>query len=155
VTRNATRIVLAVIGAAALAAALVFVTRTRGVEPDPLIADFRATERTCLHAFNDALRRQRVGEIDELGLAAVIDRDVLPPWRGIRVRAEETREIPERQRALYETLRRYLRDRESAWEAYSAALRAPTEAAARPLLDRYHQKNTEADGDARVLGPQL
>ena len=163
--RRARRIVIAVACATALALALVILVVTRrhgaefdplnGAESDPLIADFRGTERRCIQAFNDALHRQRANDIDELGLADTIDRSVLPPWRQIRARVDAVTDIPERKRALFRALKTYLADRQLAWEAYSAGLRAPSEEAARPLLDTYHQKNSQAVDDARVVAPLL
>jgi hypothetical protein len=124
-------------------------------ESDPLITEFHAVERRCLQAFNDALHQQRANQIDELALADVIDRDVLPPWRTVRAHVEAVASVPERERALHEALRRYLADRQIAWEAYAAALRAPSESAARPHYDVYHQKNSQAQDDARALGRLL
>lgn len=109
--------------------------------------DFHAVERLCIQRFNDALHRQGRGELDELGLAEVIDRDVLPPWRAMRARTVAAGASP--------AMRRYLDDRETAWAAYSAALHAPDDAAARPHYDVYHQKNAEADRDARELAGEL
>ncbi|MDB4954654.1 MAG: hypothetical protein JWO36_2223 [Myxococcales bacterium] len=141
--------------AAALAIVIVLVTGSRRAEADPVIAEFRATERVCIRAFNDALHHQAANDIDELGLATAIDRDVLPPWRQMRAHVDAVANIPERRRALFETLRRYLADRQAAWEAYSAALRAPSEIVSRPLLDTYHQKNSQAQDEARAIAPQL
>jgi hypothetical protein len=118
---------------------------------DAAVKDFRATERQCIAAFNDALRRQRANEIDELELAAIIEQDVLVPWRAMRARVNAARVTPGSQ-ALYATLGRYLEARQTAWEAYTAALRAGSEEAARPHYDVYHQKNDEAQADAKALG---
>jgi hypothetical protein len=118
---------------------------------DAAVKDFRATERQCIAAFNDALRRQRANEIDELELAAIIEQDVLVPWRAMRARVNAAPVTPSSQE-LYSTLRRYLDARQTAWEAYAAALRAGSEEAARPHYDVYHQKNDEAQTDAKVLG---
>ena len=118
--------------------------------PDPL-DDFHAAERRCIAAFNDALARQRANQIDEAGLAAAIDEDVLPPWRDMRARMQAAQLAPE----LREPMQRYLEARQTAWEAYTAALRAPSDAAARPHYDVYHEKDAEADAAARALGPLL
>lgn len=152
-----------VAGAVAIAiagACVAIVTLTRGDSQtqahetgvgDAAVRDFRATERQCIAAFNDALRRQRANEIDELELAATIERDVLVPWRAMRTRVSEAQVTPDSQE-LYTTLRRYIEARQTAWEAYAAALRAGSEEAARPHYDVYHQKNDEAQSDARALG---
>ena len=58
---------------------------------DAAVQDFRATERQSIAAFNEGLRRQRANQIDELELAAVIERDVLVPWRAMRARVNAAR----------------------------------------------------------------
>jgi hypothetical protein len=118
---------------------------------DPLVEDFRATERTCLLRFNNALREQRAGAMDELELSNVIERDVLTPWRALRARVTSAPE----QDALYGTLRRYLELRQLSWEAYVTALRAPSDEAARPHYEAHRQKNAEAQEQARDLGQKF
>jgi hypothetical protein len=118
---------------------------------DPLVEEFRATERTCITAFNDALARQRANQIDELGLAQEIDRDVLGPWHAVHEKVNGSPKTDE----LYTTLRKYLDARQIAWEAYVAALRSDSETAARPHYDVYHAKHAEAQDLARELGQQF
>lgn len=115
---------------------------------DPLVEEFRATERTCIAAFNDALARQRANQIDEVALAQEIERNVLSPWRAVREKVNASPKTDE----LYTTLRKYLEARQIAWEAYVAALRSDSEATARPHYDVYHQKHAEAQDLARELG---
>ena len=117
---------------------------------DPLVVEFRDTERRCITAFNGALARQRRNEIDELGLATAIDQEVLPAWEALRTRVEAAKPAP-RNAALYSALRRYLEARQVAWRAYVAGLRAP-EADAPRHYDAYHAKEAEADGIAREIG---
>jgi hypothetical protein len=133
-----------------LLVALAFVACNKSASPkgDPLVEEFRATERTCIAAFNDALARQRANQIDELALAGEIDRDVLGPWRAVREKVNASPKTDE----LYTTLRKYLEARQVAWEAYVAALRSDSEAAARPHYDVYHAKHAEAQDLARQLG---
>jgi hypothetical protein len=147
-----------ILAAVAVVAAVVMLTRHHG-EPaekkpaaaDPLVEEFRATERQCIAAFNAALARQRANEIDELALAAAIEKDVLTPWRDIRGRILVA-PIPKGHEPLYMALRHYLEARQIAWEAYAEALRAGSEDAARPHYDVYHQKHAEAQDAARELG---
>ena len=117
----------------------------------PALDDFRSVEKTTLQTFNDALGRQRANAIDELGLAEAIDHDVLPPWRDLRTRVANAT-IPEADRDLMVTLGRYLMERQTSWEAYSAALRSHDDAAAQPHYAKYHQQNDAADADAKQLG---
>jgi hypothetical protein len=134
-----------------LLVALAFVACSKSASPpkaDPVVEEFRSTERTCIAAFNDALARQRANQIDELALAQEIDRDVLGPWRAAREKVNASPKTDE----LYTTLRKYLEARQIAWEAYVAALRSDSEAAARPHYDVYHQKHAEAQDLARELG---
>ena len=154
--KTALWIAIALCGVAIAIAVALAVRRESGESAaDQVITEFHTVERASLQAFNDALHRQRANDIDELGLAEQIDRDVLPPWRTMRAHVEAIAEIPERRRALFVALRRYLANRQTAWEAYSAALRSPSDVAARPHYDVYHQKNSDAQDDARVLGPML
>jgi hypothetical protein len=117
----------------------------------PALDDFRAVEHTTLQTFNDALGRQRANQIDELGLADVIDRGVLPPWRELRTRVAVAT-VPEADRALFVTLARYLAERQAGWEAYSAALRSPNDTAAQPHYATYHTQTAAATADAKLLG---
>ena len=133
-----------------LLVALAFVACSKSASPkaDPLVEEFRATERTCIAAFNDALARQRANQIDELALAGEIDHNVLGPWRAVRDKVNASPKTDE----VYTTLRKYLEARQVAWEAYVAALRSDSEEAARPHYDVYHQKHAEAQDLARQLG---
>ena len=63
------------------------------------------------------------------------------PWRALRERVVVAPELT-----------RYLLVRQLAWQAYAAALRAPDDAAARPLYDAYHTRHAEAQDLARDLG---
>lgn len=117
----------------------------------PVLDDFRKVERATLQTFNDALGRQRANAIDELGLAEVIDRDVLPPWRELRTRVASAT-IPPPDRDLFITLGRYVAERQTSWEAYSAALRSHDDASAQPHYATYHQQDVAATNDAKVLG---
>jgi hypothetical protein len=116
-----------------------------------VIDDFRSTERTTLQTFNDLLRQQRANQIDEIALADAIDKEVLPPWRELRARVEAA-PVPESETELYATLKRYIGERQTAWEAYSAALRSGNDEAAKPHYATYHQQNDAATADAQKLG---
>jgi hypothetical protein len=63
--------------------------------------------------------------------------------------------VPAERRELYELMRRYIDERQLAWQAYADALRAHSDAEARPHYDLYHQQNAEAQADARRLGGLL
>ena len=117
----------------------------------PAIVEFRAGEKATLQKFNEALGRQRANQIDEVGLADAIDKEVLPPWRELRAHVAAAT-MPEVDRELFATLTRYLGERENAWEAYSAALRAGSDTAAAPHYAKYHEQDAAADTDARALG---
>jgi hypothetical protein len=117
----------------------------------PAIVEFRAGEHAALERFNDALGRQHANQIDELGLAEAIDNQVLPPWRELRAHVAAAT-VPAPDRELFATLTRYLGERENAWEAYAAALRAGNDTAAAPAYAKYHEQDAAADTDARALG---
>lgn len=115
------------------------------------IDDFRAVEHATLQTFNDLLRQQRTNAIDELGLAEAIDKEVLPPWRAMHTRVDAA-PVPDGEAELYATLRRYVAERQTAWEAYSAALRSPNDATAQPHYAAYHAQTDAATADAKRLG---
>jgi len=133
---------------AVVATLVVLLIVKRGSPPDPLISDFHTVERQCNATFTDALHRQGANQIDELMLAQIIERDVLPPWHAFRLRVEAA---PDSELIL--TMRRYFEDRETAWMAYVVTLRAPADDAA--ALDTYREKNTEANADAKALARLL
>jgi hypothetical protein len=146
-------IAIGVVVAAAAIVLVVMLTRKREAAhaEDPIVNDFRSVERQCIAAFNNALRQQRANEIDEVQLAVTIERDVLEPWRGMRARVTAAH-VPAERRELYEVMRRYIDERQRAWQAYADALRAQSDAASRPLYDAYHASNAAAQDDARILG---
>jgi hypothetical protein len=143
----------ALIVAGAIVAAIMLTREHEPAAPatDSVVEDFRSVERQAIAAFSAALRRQRANEIDEVGLADVLDRDVLAPWRAMRARVAAA-PVPAARSELYTVMRRYIAEREAAWQTYVNALRAPSDADARPLFDAYHQQNAAAQDDARVLG---
>lgn len=123
----------------------------RASTDDAVIAEFRRVERTALQTYNGLLRQQRANAIDELGLAEAIDRDVLPVWRTLRTRVDQAVADPA-DRELYIVLRRYLAERQMAWEAFVVGLRSPSDEAAKPHYARYHEQDAAAVSDARKLG---
>jgi hypothetical protein len=118
---------------------------------DPLVEQFRAVERGAIARYSAALAEQRANHIDELELAQIIEHEVLTPWREIRTRVTAAT-VPAGGEALYRTLLRYLEARQISWEAYTSALRAADDEAARRHLDVHRQKNAEAQVEARELG---
>ena len=71
---------------------------------------------------------------------------VLPPWQafGVRLAHEPDSE-------LVVAMRRYIADRETAWQAFTVTLRHDDPQA----LATYRQKNADADADARALAKLL
>jgi hypothetical protein len=145
---------LAIAVAVAAVGAFVLLRARPAPSSSSLIDEFHAVERHCLQTFNDALHRQAANQLDELGLADVVDRDVLPPWSAFRARVAAL-PVPADHAALFTALRRYLDDRETAWRAFSAALHAPDDTAARPHYATYHQKDADATRSAQQLAPLL
>ena len=140
---------IAVVVAAGAIALYVTRAETTHARRDAVVEDFRATERKSIAAFNAALREQRSNAIDEIELAVRIERDALVPWRAMAARVSAA---PVRDPELYATLKRYITARQEAWDAYVVALRAASDADARPAYDRYHARNADADREARALG---
>jgi hypothetical protein len=149
-----TWIALGVVVVTVAVVAIVMLTRDQTPSrpaADPIVEDFRSVERQSIATFNRALRQQRANEIDEVELALAIERDVLEPWRAMRARVTAA-PVPAERRQLYEVMRRYIDERQLAWQAYADALQAPSDAESRPLYDAYHKNNAAAQDDARVLG---
>ncbi len=115
-------------------------------DADTLVADFHSVERQCLSTFTDALHRQGANQIDELAFADVVEKQVLPPWHafGLRLAHEPDSE-------LVVAMRRYIADRETAWQAFTVTLRHDDPQA----LATYRQKNADADADARAVARLL
>lgn len=113
---------------------------------DTLVGDFHTVERQCLATFTDALHRQAAGQLDETRFAALVQSDVLPPWHRFRLRVDAA---PDSE--LVRAMRRYLADRETAWQAFAVGLEHDDPQA----LATYRQKNADADADARALAALL
>jgi hypothetical protein len=124
------------------------------VANDPVIEDFRITERSTLLAFNALLHQQKANAIDERELGRSIDAQVLPPWRELRARVDAAK-IPDGESELYVVLRRYLAERQTSWEAYVAALTADSDEHARPHYDVYHQQTDAATADVKLNGAEF
>lgn len=143
-----------VVAGAIVAAVMLTRDREHPVAADAIVNDFRSVERQAIAAFNTGLRQQRANEIDEVELAVTIERDVLEPWRAMRARVTAA-PVPGERKQLYEVMRRYIAERQLAWQAYADALRTHSDAESRPLYDAYHAHNAAAQDDARVLGGLL
>lgn len=101
-----------------------------GVASLPRVADIQAElkafgvmERAAVTAYNEALERSRAGQLTDAGLAAVIDKDVLPPWRNQQRRFTEISRLPTGEKKRFADLGRYLSLRDRGWSKLSEALR--------------------------------
>jgi rhomboid protease GluP len=131
------RLVRAMI-ATSLGAGLVFACASAlPVTPDldAEIDRFRLVESQVIGAYNRALDDARDHELDDEGVAARVDAEVLVPWITARKPLAELQRLPERQRELLEKYLRYIDARAAAWEQAAAALRKHDAAAFRAADD--------------------
>jgi membrane associated rhomboid family serine protease len=113
------------------------------------MVEFPGVEKEVLATFNAALVRAKRGELTDAAFAAVVERDVLPPWRDLRRRLAEAPDVPAPFRQTRPALLDYLQAREDAWDllvraiqennpALAAQARQRAQAAER-LLDQLNQ----------------
>lgn len=134
--RGRRTLAIAAIGLALIAAALLV------MKPPTIYAaldDFYAAERTAVPAHREANRRLGAGEIHEPEYLAVIDRDVVAPYRRVRDELRAAGDPPERLRPLFTKIDAMLTARIAMWDARRAAAAEADPAKHDALLERYTQ----------------
>ena len=117
-----------------LTAALIAVVPGRLPRVPDLQAELRAfdaVERQAIDAYNAALQPGK--KLTDLEIAAVIDQQVLPPWRQFADRwsaMSRVRRLPAEQKDRIIRISRYLDLRDRGWATFSEALRAGDQAKA-------------------------
>jgi rhomboid protease GluP len=96
----------------------------------PRTADFRGewtrfsdTDTKVQESYNQALQKARAGALADRDFAALMEAEVIGPWRSARLRLEGLRGLPEDQARLLARVDRYALTRERAWEVFAEALR--------------------------------
>ena len=115
-------IVLAGVGAAVVAAGILLVP-AKGSGLLLVMADFDRTQKNVLETYNNIVERAQRGAIPDPDFVAVLDRDVLPPWREIRARIDQLKGVSPEIRPRLDLLREYCRLREEHWTLIAEAVR--------------------------------
>ncbi|MEZ4363003.1 MAG: rhomboid family intramembrane serine protease [Kofleriaceae bacterium] len=125
----------AVVGALVLGLAAIVVTQ-RAAPGDYLAAvrHFSSVETPALERLKGALNEHRD---DGARVAEILEREILPPWRGAVSRLRELHDLPDSEQKLIDQLASYADHRALAFELMAKALRtddaADTEAARRAM----------------------
>lgn len=102
---------------------------------------FAEVERSCIDALGAAFERLEAAEIGEPEFAAILDSDILPPWRAARERLMAFGEVPAPLEEHFQKMREYVTLREEAWTLLSRSIRDED-----PLLVRQlNEKQSEVD----------
>jgi rhomboid protease GluP len=136
---------------AAVAVALGVATWTlRGRVPDfeAMLKQFGTVEHQVLVTYNDARQKTLDRELSNQEFADVIERDVLPPWRRIRIDPAVYRNAPRKFQELTRDLEDYREAREQGWQLTANGLRTgDTEA-----LEQASDKLRQADAMVKAMG---
>jgi rhomboid protease GluP len=119
--RTSRELLMVAIAAGGIAAAVASLPRVADIQAE--LNAFGAMERAAVAAYNDALERSRSGQLTDAGLAAVIDKEVLPPWRNQQQRLTAISRLPPNEKKRFADLGRYLSLRDRGWSKLSEALR--------------------------------
>ncbi len=84
---------------------------------------FAAAETRALDALNRAVRASQEGAIDDDHFAAVVERDVLPPWRAARTRLAGLQGLGAAELSRRDLLVEYMTAREEGWTLLDEGLR--------------------------------
>jgi rhomboid protease GluP len=134
---------LLVVGVALTAIGLVVIPAAD--DPAPVLAEFEQVEQHCIDHWNQL--QAQAGVLADAALADQIEREVLVPWRQLRVKVEAIEHPPARLERLFALLRAYLDSRQRTWEAYASAART-RDAERAQFLAEYKRVVQDADADA-------
>jgi membrane associated rhomboid family serine protease len=115
---------VAVAGAAVLATATASLQGRTMPDVQAALDQCDTIERQVVATYNGVAVKAQKHEITGEEFARVIERDVLPPWRGVHTRIAALRDVPPEQRPLLRDLARYQVLREEAWELIARGSRA-------------------------------
>jgi rhomboid protease GluP len=108
---------------------------------------FSEVEQQAIESYNSAADRARRGQLDDAQFASVIESDVLAPWSQFRKELDQVTEVPAKRKRFFETLKKYMRAREDAWETLVAAKRDADPA----KMFEYQRKHQAAESLAKEL----
>ncbi|MCC6622602.1 MAG: rhomboid family intramembrane serine protease [Deltaproteobacteria bacterium] len=119
------------------------------IDPGALLLRMARVEDVAIDRYNQMWRRLDQGELTQAEARRIIDDEVLPPWRAMRVELEGAAEVPERFRPAVRATATYFGARQEAFELVARALgratREETEAdlALRPEVEASVQRASE------------
>jgi len=94
--------------------------------PDVLaiLTQFGPTETRVVAVYNDAREKVLRGELSDQEFADIIERDVLGPWRDLRIDPASARYVPRELREVFRDLEDHSEAREEEWEQIVEKLRS-------------------------------
>jgi membrane associated rhomboid family serine protease len=95
-------------------------------EADRVAANVRRVyevDKQVIRTFNDAAERARLGTLSDADFADVLERDVLPDWRDMRLRFSSLYQVPDAARPHLAAVLKFLNLRQEAWELLALSLR--------------------------------
>jgi rhomboid protease GluP len=127
-TRRVVRpIMVACMGIAAISAAISILSFPVGyISKDDYFrakSDLVLVEKRALEKYNEASRLSQQNRITEEQFADRIEREILPPWREIRLRLADFKELPKELQEEHRLLLAYLKSREDCWDLFARSIR--------------------------------
>lgn len=87
------------------------------------LMQFQAVEARVVAAYNSASEKAVKGEISDPQFADILEHDVLPPWRTLRLEPTAMRYVPRELKETVRDLQEYREVREQGWELMARGLR--------------------------------
>ena len=106
---------------------------------------FSAEHEKLLRHYNDLVRKNELGELDDAALADEIESEILPQWRDLRQQLESWRTAPLVNMNLVNHQAEVMRMREEAWQLLIEGLRKQDD----ELLEQFYTRWGEANQHAQ------
>lgn len=114
---------LGAVAAVALGAAT-WTLRARSPDLAAAFARLGAVEQQVMARYNDSREKLLAGKETDDHFVAILEREIMPAWRGARLDLERYRDYPRETRDLATSLDEYWLLREQGWELLAKAFRA-------------------------------
>ena len=121
----------------------------------PLLGRFDAVEKSSLSKMTEAYAQHKAGKLTDAELDALLERDVIAPYRQVREELLATRDVPARLRPLFAYTEALMAARLAAWTAHQAALREPDPARRAALLEVYKRTASEIHSRVEAVDAEL
>ena len=146
---------VALVGVTAVIGLAFFLPKSADLSAE--IAAFQKVEHQAIVAYNAAIKKAAAGELPDDDFAAIIERDVLPPWRTFQRHLAAVKNVPAEQKSVAAELSAYLAARERAWTKTAEALRrhdqVAAQAANQELQDAARKLKLLSGGDDESASP--